>query len=80
MPIAKFKSAILTRDLPEHNLRTGDVGTVVERHAAPGKEEGFSVEFFDMKGKTIAVLTVPANTLREPIEGEVPTVRLRRTG
>ena len=27
----------------------GDVGTVVERHLAPGFEEGYSVEFFDAR-------------------------------
>jgi hypothetical protein len=80
MPFAMFKNAILTTDLPEHNLRAGDVGTVVERHVVPGKEDGYSLEFFDMMGRTIAVVTLPQSKLRGPTEGEIPTVRLRRTG
>lgn len=80
MPLPLYKTAILTVDLPEHDLRAGDVGTVVERHQVPGKADGYSLEFFDMTGRTIAVVTVPEQTLRSPIEGEVPTVRFRRTG
>ena len=80
MPFALYKDAILAVDLPEHDLLAGDVGTVVERHVVPGIEDGYSLEFFDMKGRTIAVVTVPERMLRGPSDGEVPTVRLRRTG
>jgi hypothetical protein len=46
MPFEMYGDVILTRDVTEHGLRAGDVGTVVERHAAPGvPEEGYSVEF-----------------------------------
>jgi hypothetical protein len=39
----------------------------------PGEtEEGFSVEFFDMTGDTLAVVTVPASALREPTAGGSP--------
>ena len=52
---------ILTRDIKEYGLRAGDVGTVVERHHVPDvAEEGYSVEFFDMTGNTVAVITVPS--------------------
>jgi Domain of unknown function (DUF4926) len=53
-----YTDVILTRDVTERGLRAGDVGTVVERHAVPGvSEEGYSVEFFDMTGNTVAVVT-----------------------
>ena len=56
---------ILTRDVTEHRLRAGDVGTVVERHDVAGvPEEGCSVEFFDLTGNTVAVVTLPASALR----------------
>jgi hypothetical protein len=43
-------------------VRAGDVGTLVERHVALGvSEEGYSVEFFDMAGNTVAVATLPAS-------------------
>jgi len=58
---------ILTRDFPESGLRAGDVGTVVERHVATGvSEEGHSLEFFNMTGNTVAVVTLPASALRLP--------------
>ncbi len=67
---------ILTRDVQEHGLRAGDVGTIVERHCVPGlAEEGYSVEFFDMIGNTVAVVTVPASALRLPSPTDRPAVR-----
>ena len=56
MAFEMYADVILTRDVPESGLRAGDVGTVVERHTVPGvSEEGYSVEFFDMTGNTVAV-------------------------
>jgi hypothetical protein len=56
MPFDMFGDVILTRDVPVHGVRAGDVGTVVERHVVPGvSEEGYSVEFFDIAGNTVAV-------------------------
>jgi hypothetical protein len=44
MPFDMYGEVILTRDVPKHGLRAGDVGTVVERHTVPGVgEEGYSV-------------------------------------
>ena len=71
-----FGDVILTRDVPERGLRAGDVGTVVERHVVPGaSEEGYSVELFDMTGNSVAVVTLPAGTLRVPTPADRPTVR-----
>jgi hypothetical protein len=76
MPFDMYGDVILTRDLTEHGLRAGDVGTVVERHTVPGiSEEGYSVEFFDMTGNTVALVTVPASALRLPTPTDRPAVR-----
>jgi len=75
MAYEMFQDAILTQDLPEHGLQVGDVGTVVERHQVPGREDGYSVEFFDMTGRTVAVVTVPASALRPPTAADRPAVR-----
>ena len=75
MPIEPFSDVILTEDLPGTDLRAGDVGTVVERHAVPGKEDGYSVEFFDMAGATIAVETLHASQLRTPTHQDRPAAR-----
>ena len=71
-----YNDAILTVDLPADRLRAGDVGTIVERHQVPGVVEvGYSVEFFDMTGRTVAVVTVPASHLRAPNSADLPSVR-----
>ena len=70
MAFQMYSDAILTRDVPESGLRAGDIGTVVELHVVPGvPEEGHSVEFFDMTGNTVAVVTLPASALRIPDTG-----------
>ena len=80
MPLEMFQRAILTVDLSEKGLRAGDVGTVVERHEVPGVIEiGYSIEFFDMTGRTVALVTVPASSLREPTPRDVPSVRVVTT-
>ena len=71
-----YGDVILTRDVPESGLRAGDVGTVVERHAVPGiSEEGYSIEFFDMTGNTVGVVTVSASAVRLPTQADRPAVR-----
>ena len=75
MPSEPFADVVLTADIPEEGLMARDVGTVVERHLAPGFEEGYSVEFFDMSGQTVAVITIPQTLLRSPTHTDRPTVR-----
>jgi hypothetical protein len=75
MAFELYSEVILTRDVADEGLRAGDVGTVVERHAAPGGDEGYSIEFFDMTGNTVAVATLPAGALRLPTPADRPAVR-----
>lgn len=76
MPFDMYGDVILTRDVTEHGLRAGDVGTVVARHTVPGvAEEGYSVEFFDMTGNTVGVTTLPATALRIPTRADRPAAR-----
>lgn len=80
MKFELYQDVILSVDLPDHGLCAGDVGTLVERHVVPGKEEGCSVEFFDMTGRTVALVTVPAHQLRLPTAEDRPATRtLART-
>ena len=76
MTFGMYQDGILQVDLPEHGLCAGDVGTVVEQHVVPGREVGYSVEFFDMTGNTVAVITVPAGHLRAPTPADRPSVRM----
>ncbi len=75
MNFEMYQDLILTTDLPENGLCAGDVGTLVERHTVPGKEVGYSVEFFDMTGRTVAVVTLPASLLRAPTSADRPSTR-----
>lgn len=71
-----YSDVILLCDLPEEGLFAGDVGTVVEEHHVEGLETGYSVEFFDMLGNTVAVVTLPESSLRSPTRADRPSVRL----
>ena len=75
MDFTLYTEVILVRDVPEEGVRAGDVGVVVERHEIAGIETGYSVEFFDMLGNTVAVATVPGSVLREPTHADRPAVR-----
>lgn len=66
-----YTDVIVTADLPAEGLKADDVGTVVERHVVPGKVDGYSIEFFDMTGKTISVATVPASLLRAQAAAQI---------
>ena len=75
MEFKLYDGVILNIDLPEQGLCAGDVGTLVERHDVAGKETGYSVEFFDMTGRTVVVATVPAHQLRTPTSADRPAAR-----
>ncbi|NEN92667.1 MAG: DUF4926 domain-containing protein [Okeania sp. SIO3H1] len=79
MDFKLYTDVILLEDAPEENLQAGDIGTIVERHNVPGLETGYSVEFFDMLGNTLAVLTLPGSLLRVPTNNDRPTVRSETT-
>ncbi len=70
--IRELESVVLTDDLPEGNLKKGDVGTVVLVH---GSDEGYEVEFIALNGETIAVVSVLAAQVRPVRRGEIAHVR-----
>jgi hypothetical protein len=75
MNFEPYTEVVLLRDVSEEGVFAGDVGVVVERHDLPGRETGYSVEFFDMLGNTVAVATLPASMLRVPTQADRPAVR-----
>ena len=65
-----FSRVALADDLPQHNLRVGDVATVVEHHSGnPGQEPGYSLEVFNAVGDTVAVVTVKESQI-EPLNAK----------
>ena len=57
----EFDLVVLTRDIDEHSLTAGDVGTIVHCY---GDKTGYEVEFVTAEGKTIAVLTLTNDDFR----------------
>jgi hypothetical protein len=69
-------TVVLDRDLPEHGLRRGDLGAVVDVHAPDGVE----VEFVVASGRTQALLTLRTSDVRAVGDQDLIAVRdLRRT-
>ena len=78
MEIKLYQRVALTRDLPEHNLRRGDVALVVEHLPATpeaGGEEGYALEVCNAVGETLAVVLVPAAAVKPLTEEEILQVR-----
>jgi len=71
-----FQRVVLTTDVPEDRLQAGDVGVVVEHYRPRGDApEGYEVEFFSATGETVAVVSLPATSLRAAGATEVLSVR-----
>jgi hypothetical protein len=52
---------VLNRDLPDHGLAEGDVGTIVHVYT---DGEAYEVEFALASGETVAVLTLDTSDVR----------------
>lgn len=72
MKVNEHDCVVLTGDLPDENLRAGDVGTVVHIH---GEGAAYEVEFTTLTGHTIAVATVDASSLRPVSQTDISHVR-----
>ena len=70
--IRELDLVALARDVPEHGLQSGDVGTVVHCY-----EDGaaLEVEFVTAGGKTLAVLTLDSVDVRPMQSGQILHVR-----
>jgi hypothetical protein len=62
---------VLDRDLPDHRLRKGDLGAVVEVYGPDGLE----VEFVTASGRAAAVLTLEARDVRPVADDDLVSVR-----
>lgn len=63
---------VLKRDIPEHKLKAGDVGAVVHVYA---NAKGYEVEFINVRGETVALLTLKDADLRPMADEEILHVR-----
>jgi hypothetical protein len=63
---------VLLQDLPQDNLKAGDIGTVVHVHKGGA---GYEVEFMTLTGETVAVVTLLPSQLRPIARGDLAHVR-----
>ncbi len=71
MKISLLDTVVLKRDLPEHGLRAGDVGSVVELY----EPDGIEVEFVRASGQTKALVTLKSADVRSVDDSDLLTVR-----
>lgn len=76
MSIELYQEVALTRDVPEENLRAGDVATYIDRVPSPSGEDGAVLEVFNALGESIAVVSVPISAIAALRADQVPTVRV----
>jgi hypothetical protein len=70
-----FSDVALTRNLPAHGLRRGDVVRLVDHHLGDNGKEGYSIEVFNALGDTVLVTTVDETALEPLHDNEVLSVR-----
>jgi hypothetical protein len=76
MSMPLYQRVALKRDLPEHNLRRGDVAVLVDQVPHPqGGEPGSVLEVFNALGESIAVVAVRESDIEGLRADEVLTVR-----
>ena len=61
----ELDAVVLTRDLPAHGLKAGDLGAVVHK---PEGGDSCEVEFVRADGRTLALVSLKAADVR-PFEG-----------
>lgn len=76
MSLELYQDVALTCDLPEHDLRAGDIATLVDFVPHPSNgEEGCVLEVFNAVGESLAVIAVPLSIVEVLRPDEILTVR-----
>ncbi len=71
MKFSPLDTVVLVHDVPQHDLRTGDVGAVVEVY-----DDGtLEIEFVRPSGETQALVTLERSDIRSVTKTEVLSVR-----
>jgi hypothetical protein len=64
-------TVVLERDVPDHGLRRGDLGAVVEVY----EPDGVEIEFVTASGRTAALVTLTARDVRPVADDDLVAVR-----
>jgi hypothetical protein len=68
----ELETVVLTHDVPDAGLRTGDLGTVVHLHS----DDAVEVEFVTAAGRTQALLTLGTADVRAVRDDDLLAVRV----
>jgi hypothetical protein len=71
MEFSALDTVVLDRDLPEHGLRRGDLGAVVQTY----ESDGLEVEFVTASGRTEALVTLKSDDVRAVADSDLVSVR-----
>ncbi len=71
--IRELDWVVLTTDLPDYGLKSGDIGTVVLVHR---DNRGYEVEFVTLARETVAVVSLFPTQLRPIGQREIAQVRV----
>lgn len=71
MKLKLLDTVVLRKNLPEHGIKTGDVGVVVEIY----QHHAVEVEFVTGSGKTQALLTLNMEDVRPVSGNDILSVR-----
>ena len=70
--IEDLDTVVLSRDLPDHGLKQGDIGAVVHSYK---EGKAFEIEFITGQGQTLAVVTLDSQDVRLMEDKEILHVR-----
>jgi hypothetical protein len=70
-PIRELDTVVLTRDVPEAGLRSGDLGAVVQVYGP----DAFEVEFVTVAGRTQALEALNRDDIRLVADDDLLAVR-----
>lgn len=71
-----YQHVSLTADIPDRDLKKGDVATLIDRVPGPaGAEAGCVLEIFNALGESIQVITVPESSITSLSPHEILHVR-----
>ena len=71
MALKMLDTVVLKVDLPDHGLKRGDIGAVVEIYGS----EAIEVEFVTASGHTQALVTLKPGSVRPVGPKDIPSVR-----
>ena len=71
MKFNELDTVVLNCDLPDHGLKQGDLGAVVQVY----EPDGLEVEFVSASGRTEALVTLKETDVRAVHDGDIIAVR-----